>query len=264
MDIKKGNENQEIKKKSERHPKFYVALLVCLAAVSAAGWSTYKTVKEFITPQKKMSSPRASRVKENQSVKETSSKENILESSSSNIEKEKSRKHGSAIPYETKNETTTDNQNQPTEEESKEVWAEKSKEAEISYPGTSEVSKEFSDGNPVYSKTLDDWRSHEGTDFKAPKGSAVKSISSGIVTDIYDDPSYGTTLVVSHDGRFTAYYSGLDKNVPIKKGDKIKCGDEIGIIGEVPCEILDESHLHLAINKDGKFIDPLLILDKEN
>lgn len=72
-------------------------------------------------------------------------------------------------------------------------------------------------------------------------------------------------MVISHDGGFTAYYSGLEKNVPVKKGAKLKSGDEIGKIDKVPCEAAEgENHLHLAINQKGKFIDPLLILDKEN
>lgn len=112
-------------------------------------------------------------------------------------------------------------------------------------------------------KTLGDWRCHEGTDFKAEKGSSVKAVTSGVVTDIYEDPSYGTTIVISHDSGFTAYYSGLNEDVLVKKGNRIKSGEEIGIIDTVPCEILDEPHLHLSINKDGKFIDPILVLEKE-
>lgn len=268
MKIKNGNIQEQFEEKPERHSKFYVALLVCLAAVSAAGWSTYKTVKEFVTPQKS-NSPRISKPKNNPPMKQSTVKNEILNENDSFEKKQ-------AIPFEKKPEkeaakpadAPAGKESDAGEEKVKAVWAENERpeeKPEVSYPTDSTVTKEFSGDTPVYSKTFCDWRSHEGTDFKAEKGSVVKSITSGVVADVYEDPSYGTTVVMSHDGGFTAYYSGLEKNVPVKKGAKLKNGDEIGKIGEVPCEAAEgQSHLHLAINKEGKFIDPLLILDKEN
>lgn len=258
------NEPIEKKEKSERNSKFYIALLVCLAAVSAAGWSTYRTVKDFINPQKNTSvSPRVTRPKETSSQKPLD--KNVILEPESNISEDSSNKK--AIPYEkTKPAKLNPDTTEKTDQESEEVqavWSEKTETLAVSYPCGNNVSKEFSDGTPVYSKTLDDWRCHEGADFKAEKGAKVTSITNGVVSDIYEDPSYGTTVVVSHDSQFTAYYSGLDENVIVKKGNRIKSGEEIGTIGKVPCELLDEPHLHLSINKNGKFIDPLLVLDKE-
>ena len=276
MDFQNDSEQNEFQEKSQRHPKFYFALLVCLAAVSVAGWSTYKTVKEFIAPQQKISSPRISRPKEKNSLKKTG-KSVAAESGMLNgdDEAENGKKKGDAIPYgkkttetkqapdseSSKNQAVTDG-----EEEAKPVWAEKTAESpETSYPTEgNRVVKEFSGETPVYSQTFCDWRVHEGTDFKAEKDSPVKAIANGVVADVYDDSSYGKTIVVSHDGGFTAYYSGLSEKLLSKKGDKIKSGQQIGTLGEIPCESLEEPHLHLAINKDGKFIDPLLILEKEN
>lgn len=265
MNILKENDVNKNKENSGKNPKFYIALLVCLTAVSAAGWSTYKTVKNFITPpENTVTSQRSSRPKGESKPKQTS-KNNILDS-------EKSENIGEdqkiIIPYE-KDSKPIEAFSEKKEEEKNDseevqaVWAEKPETITISYPGTNVVTKEFSDSTPVYSKTLGDWRCHEGTDFKAEKGSAVKAVSSGVVTDIYEDPSYGMTVVISHDAQFTAYYAGLDENVLVKKGNRIKSGEEIGNIDKVPCEVLDEPHLHLSINKDGKFVDPLLILDKD-
>ncbi len=262
MNNSNDNEKAKNKEKPEKNPKFYVALLVCLTAISVAGWSTYKTVKNFIVPQKTASSsPRISRAKENPTSKEVD-KTNILDTE----HPENTSKNNKPIPYEKKSASAAPanptNVN-PENEKVQAVWSEKTEPLSIAYPCTSTVTKEFSEGTPVYSKTLGDWRCHEGTDFKAEKGSKVSAITSGVVTDIYEDSLYGTTVVISHDAQFTAYYSGLNENVPVKKGSKVKGGEEIGSIEKVPCELLEESHLHLSINKDGKFIDPLLILDKE-
>ena len=260
MNINDNNVNEKNEKPEKQHTKYYVALLVCLAAVSAAGWSTYKTVKEFIDPQKS-SSPRVTRAKEKVQTAQEPSKTDILDSTNDEVSSRE------AIPYERKTQFNTSVEVKPENDKSEDVqavWAEKSEDVSVSYPVENTVTKEFSDDTPVYSKTLQDWRAHEGTDFKAEKGSSVKSITNGVVTDIYEDPSYGNTVVISHDGQFTAYYCGLDKNTLVKKGNKIKGGEEIGTIDKIPCEELEEPHLHLCISKDSKFIDPLLVLEKES
>ena len=268
---KEKNEKKDEKKENYgKNPKFYIALLVCLSTVTAAGWSTYKTVKNFITPPQQQNATtvnqRASRPKGETKSKEVSNKNNILESEKSDIDNSER----AVIPYEKESKSvntlreTKEEHEVESNEQVQAVWAEKPEIITISYPSTSAITKEFSDNTPVYSKTLGDWRCHEGTDFKAEKGSSVKAITSGIVTDIYEDPSYGTTVVISHDSGFTAYYSGLNEDVLVKKGNRIKNGEEIGTIDTVPCEILDEPHLHLSINKDDKFIDPILVLEKES
>lgn len=264
--------NQPVEpKKNEKHPKFYIAMLLCLTAVSAAGWSTYKTVQDFVSPQKS-NNAKISKSKNSTNSQKTT-KTSILDENNTDLEKS-DKQNKTAIAYDKKTSGKDDcstlkkDKKNNENEESKPVWAEKNETlvSQIVYPCDNNIVKEFSDEKPMYSKTLDDWRCHEAIDFKAEKGSDVKSISSGIVTDIYDDPSYGTTVIISHDtASFIAYYSGLDKNVLIKKGDKVKSGDKIGTIDVVPCEISDgESHLHLAITKNNKFIDPLLVLDKES
>ena len=86
-------------------------------------------------------------------------------------------------------------------------------------------------------------------DFKADRGSLIKSVTSGTVKDIYNDPSYGTTIVIEHDLGFVGYYSGLGDTTLVKKGDKVKAGDDIGSINNIPVEIADEPHLHFMINK---------------
>lgn len=270
---KEKNEKKDEKKESYgKNPKFYIALLVCLSTVTAAGWSTYKTVKNFITPPQQNATAvnqRSSRPRGENKSKEVSNKSNILESDKSDI----NNSERAVIPYEKESKSVNAlheakkehemESNEQSQEQVQAVWAEKPEAITISYPGTSAIIKEFSDNAPVYSKTLGDWRCHEGTDFKAEKGSSVKAVTSGVVTDIYEDASYGITIVISHDSGFTAYYSGLNEDVLVKKGNRIKSGEEIGIIDTVPCEILDEPHLHLSINKDDKFIDPILVLEKE-
>ena len=176
MKIKNENIQEQFEEKPERHPKFYVALLVCLAAVSAAGWSTYKTVKEFVTPQKS-NSPRISKPKNNPPMKQSTVKSDILNENDSFEKKQ-------AIPFEKKPEkeaakpadAPAEKESDADEEKVKAVWAENERpeeKPEISYPTDNVVTKEFSGDTPVYSKTFCDWRSHEGTDFRAEKAAQL-------------------------------------------------------------------------------------------
>lgn len=234
----------EERSKSKKNRNFYIALTLCVAAVSAAGWSTYQSVKNFLSPVG-------------------------VNSKAKHIDPQKSEKHKPIIEPE-KSEISTNNQNAESKrksqaasigtEETKSVSAEPESNL-IIYPSTKNIIKEFSGDNPVYSKTFSDWRTHQGTDFRAEEGSIVKSITDGTVIDITNDSVYGTTVIINHSPGFTAYYCGLGDNTIVKKGQEIRTGDDIGSIKNVPCEILDEPHLHLMISKDNKFIDPILILD---
>ena len=264
MNIPENDFERTEEKPSKKSKSFYAALAICAVAVSAAGWSTYESVKDFINPPPKSevhqhANTKALRGKGTSKV-EDASKNSILEADSN----QKARSNRELIPYdnEKKPVSTNEGTSSGNEDDVQAVSAEKS-DPLIIYPVGNTITKEFSDGKPVYSETLGDWRTHNGTDFKAEAGSIIKAITSGTVKDIYSDPSYGTTIVIEHDPKFVAYYSGLGETALVEKGKRVKSGQEIGSINAVPCEVADESHLHLMINKDGQFIDPMTILDKE-
>ena len=242
--------------KPYKNPKLYISLAICIGAVSIAGWSTYKNIKEVFTTSNTKSSKNISSTTQKKSTKNNNIKSTSAQSNNkSSILDQNSHDTKILVPYEN-SDNTFDNQ------ETRAVINQNiSEKNNIIYPVGKEITKEFSNEKPVYSKTLGDWRAHQGTDFKSEIGSDVKSITSGTVTDIYEDLLYGTTVVILHDSHFTAYYSGLDKNVCVQKGQKVETNEKIGLIDKVPCESQEEPHLHLSINKDGEFIDPVLVLE---
>ncbi len=250
----------EPERKSHKGKTFYIALFICLAAVTAAAWSTYESVKDFIAPPKSDCQPQHTPKAANKGNSKDVNKNSILEERKEGKSNHRDRK---LIPYAPEKKATVNSDStQESPENLQAVSAEKS-DLLIIYPAGNTVIKEFSDGKPVYSKTMGDWRAHDGSDFKADEGSVIKSITGGTVKDIYNDPSYGTTIVIEHDAKFTAYYSGLGETILVQKGQRVKSGQEIGSVTKVPCEITEEPHLHLMIYKDDKFIDPLLVLEKE-
>ncbi len=123
-------------------------------------------------------------------------------------------------------------------------------------PLTSEVLKGYSPTVPVFDETMGDWRVHKGIDFAADEGTEVKSVGNGRVTKVISDPSFGYILEIDH-GDFTARYCGLEQGTTVTVDTEIEKGDTVGKLGTVPCESLQDSHLHFEVFKDGKNADPL-------
>lgn len=135
--------------------------------------------------------------------------------------------------------------------------------AVVSYipPVTGEITANYSEGLPVYSQTMRDWRTHDGVDIAAPVGTQVKCAADGEVTAIYNDLFLGTTVEVKHaDGCVTRYCNLLEK-VTVAVGQQLKRGDVIGGVGETSItECVGASHLHFELLKDDEHLDPTPLL----
>ena len=112
----------------------------------------------------------------------------------------------------------------------------------------------------AYSRTMKDWRVHNGLDVAARKGEIVKSAGEGKVTDIIHDPLYGTTVVVNQNDGFMVYYRGLNKETAVRKGESVAEGATVGTVGDIPCESADGTHLHIEVMSENKYLDPAEIL----
>lgn len=124
------------------------------------------------------------------------------------------------------------------------------------------ISMDYSNGEMVYSKTMNDWRVHTGIDFEGPADAAVKAIGAGTVTSVKTDEMYGVTVEIDHGDGIVARYSGLAQDPGVSEGAAVSGGDVIGKVGTVPCESAEESHIHLEIRVDGTLTDPLEVLGK--
>ena len=109
----------------------------------------------------------------------------------------------------------------------------------------------------AYNQTTRDWRTHSGVDLAAEAGTNVVAAADGTVYSVYEDETMGTTVVITHDGGYTTYYSSLAEEVSVKPGDNVSAGDVIGTVG---CTALMESaigdHLHFAVTCSGDRVDP--------
>lgn len=235
-------------KKGNATKGFYIALSICIAAIGATAFTTYDTFTHH-GKKKTLKSP------------ETQSSQSSQQQTNNDV-------HGITI---TENKSFDDNvqshfdpiqKSSLEDDQDNEVEVDAREEnALIVYPCSKEVIKEYSGENPVFSKTMNDWRIHSGVDLKASQGDKVVAITNGTVSDIFEDPLLGKTIVIDHSNGIVAFYSGLGETSMVNKNDKVESGQEIGSINDIPSETLDGYHLHLAMKKDGKSINPLDILN---
>lgn len=131
------------------------------------------------------------------------------------------------------------------------------------YPVEGEIILDYAKEKLVFSNTLGEWITHLGIDIKADKTTVVKSSADGKIKSIKNDPRYGLTVVVEHNNGLSSVYSNLLTAEFVKIGEKVTQGQTLGTVGNTASfEILDESHLHFEILKDGNQIDPNLYLQK--
>lgn len=125
------------------------------------------------------------------------------------------------------------------------------------WPLTGEIENGYSMTALVYNRTMRDWRTHDGVDLAAELGAQVKAAGAGVVSDVYEDDLYGTTVVIDHGAGLTSTYSNLASVPTVAAGDSVITGQVIGSVGDTAlCEIGEVTHLHFAMSLDGESIDP--------
>lgn len=130
-------------------------------------------------------------------------------------------------------------------------------------PGSTQIVKDFSMGIPVFSDTMNDWRTHNGVDFGGNEGDPVLAVADAVVTDVYEDVSWGGVVELDFGGGVTARYCGLQHDsIEAAVGDQVKQGDILGVLGSVPVESEDGCHLHYEMRVDGAVADPLEVLGR--
>lgn len=130
----------------------------------------------------------------------------------------------------------------------------------FSAPLKGEIQKMYSTDKVIYSKTLEQWKTHDGIDISADEGTEVKSIEKGIVDSVQNDSFYGTTIQIEHKSGYRSVYCNLDENVYVTVGESVVKGQKIGKVGNTSIgEYLDSPHLHFMLYLNEESIDPTYI-----
>ena len=124
-------------------------------------------------------------------------------------------------------------------------------------PVHGDVLMAFSMEELMYNPTLEDWRTHDGVDIAAASGTTVLAACNGCVLAVEDDALMGTTVILEHDGGYQTTYANLQSNPPVVAGDFVSAGQIIGAVGSsAAAESAQDPHLHFAVTKDGKAVNP--------
>ena len=122
------------------------------------------------------------------------------------------------------------------------------------------ILREHSVTVPVFSPTMEDYRTHTGVDILCAPSSPVMAAADGKIGNVWHDPMMGYTISVIHSGDAVTVYQGIAEELPegIGAGTEVKAGQVIACSGNtalVECE--DEEHLHFMLNIGGMDVDPL-------
>lgn len=127
-------------------------------------------------------------------------------------------------------------------------------------PAPAAASKEPAWRRPHEGKVILGWKrrpdggGHEGLDFAVDKGDAVRAAAAGTVIFAGEAPErFGNLVVIDHGGGWNTAYGHLDK-VTVKRDEKVRAGERIGLGGSSGDATGTE--LHFEIRKDGEPLDP--------
>jgi murein DD-endopeptidase MepM/ murein hydrolase activator NlpD len=102
------------------------------------------------------------------------------------------------------------------------------------------------------------WKLHDGTDFGAACGTAIRAPSGGIVTRAYYNPAYGNRLFLSHghvDGvRVETAFNHATRYL-VRPGQRVTRGQVIGLAGRTGWAT--GCHLHLMVWLNGRLSNPM-------
>jgi murein DD-endopeptidase MepM/ murein hydrolase activator NlpD len=104
--------------------------------------------------------------------------------------------------------------------------------------------------HPIYRR----WRHHDGTDYGAAKGTPAFSIAKGVVTFAGWRGNYGNLVCIKHDNGYESKYGHLHR-IFVKKGDRVKQHDRVGLVGQTGDATAP--HLHFELLAKGKNVNPL-------
>ncbi|MBT5148174.1 MAG: M23 family metallopeptidase [Flavobacteriales bacterium] len=95
---------------------------------------------------------------------------------------------------------------------------------------------------------------HYGMDFSAPIGTEIFATGDGEVVKVRRSyTGYGRHVVIRHGFGYETLYAHMSKTL-VKKGQKVKRGEVIGLVGNTGTSTT--SHLHYEVSKDGKKVNP--------
>lgn len=245
-----NDENKKSIGKMLKSRTLYIALGVCLLAAGAVGFNSVNSKLPDVTAEKTTAAEKTTYKNVNDPVfhremPTLTDPEPISEAPTNAPETEPA------------TQAVFDNDSQTLEESTE---AEVYEPVSFTLPVNGQLMKDYSMGEPVFSSTMSDYRTHNGIDIGAQSGTTVKTAAPGKVTAVISDPVWGNTVEVDNGSGYVTRISGLADEGLVSEGEALQSDTPIGIVGTVPVEAQDGAHIHLEVRLNGELQDPLEVL----
>lgn len=99
-------------------------------------------------------------------------------------------------------------------------------------------------------------RAHQGVDYGAPSGTAVRSVGDGVVDFAGVQNGYGNVIILQHRNNYKTVYAHLSR-INVRKGESVSQGQNIGAVGATGWAT--GPHLHFEYRINGVYHDPLTV-----
>jgi len=101
-----------------------------------------------------------------------------------------------------------------------------------------------------------EYRPHSGVDYAAPKGTPIKTVGDGIITEIGYKKAMGNYINIRHYNGYITGYNHMCKFASgMEKKKRLFQGDVIGYVGMTG--YATGPHLDFRMKKNGRLVDPL-------
>lgn len=99
------------------------------------------------------------------------------------------------------------------------------------------------------------YKSHLGTDYAAPRGTPIRTVADGIVTEAKRNRGNGIYVKIKHNNKYSTQYLHMSKFAKkIKKGVRVAQGQTIGYVGSTG--LATGPHVCFRFWKNGIQVDP--------
>ncbi len=97
------------------------------------------------------------------------------------------------------------------------------------------------------------WKAHQGVDYAAPTGTAVRSVGDGVVEFAGAQNGYGNIVILKHPNNYSTVYAHLSR-INVRKGQSVSQSQTVGAVGTTGWAT--GPHLHFEYRINGVYRDP--------
>lgn len=96
-------------------------------------------------------------------------------------------------------------------------------------------------------------RPHQGVDFPAPPGTAIRAPAAGVVVEVQSEAGYGEYVTIDHGHGVVTRYAHCS-DILVLPGARVRRGQKIALVGSTG--EATGPHLHFEVWVDGRPVDP--------